>query len=324
MPRRCHCIAGLLALKISWKLGMQFASLAISRKQRKEVCRYLKNSRGRTAAHVKNFSELLSRGGGLMEWENLLYKVEDSVAILTLNSPSNFNAFSPSLVRELSKALEVIEAEEEIKVVILTGGEKVFAAGGDIAGMLEMGPLDAERYSAMVQNVLNQVESLSKPVIAAVAGSALGGGCELAMACDLRIAATNATFGQPEVELGIMPGAGATKRLARLVGPAIAKELIFTGRIIKADAAYEIGLVNKVVPPDQLMTEALNLAQIIARKPPSAIRLAKTTLNIVLETDLFCALELERRGFAILFSTEDKREGMRAFLEKRKPVFRGY
>ncbi|NLK52988.1 MAG: hypothetical protein GX295_11195 [Syntrophomonadaceae bacterium] len=258
-----------------------------------------------------------------MNMEKILYEVRDSLAIITLNDPRSLNAFSYPLVYELSLALDKAEKEPEVKVVIITGGEKVFAAGGDVPGMLEMDSFEAGHYSKTVQQIFNKIEFLSKPVIAMIAGPAIGGGCELALACDLRLASSNARFGQPEVDLGVVPGAGATVRLSRLVGPALAKEMIFTGRIIDATTAQQIGLVNQVVEPAELWPVAKKLALKIANKAPMAIRLAKEAINVAMNSDFLTATQFESRGFALTFSTVDKNEGMKAFLDKRKPVFQG-
>ncbi|NLC08108.1 MAG: hypothetical protein GX755_09140 [Syntrophomonadaceae bacterium] len=258
-----------------------------------------------------------------MVFEKVRYELIDSVAVVTLNDPKANNAFSFQLVSELSQAIDEAANNEAVRVVMITGGEKVFAAGGDIEGMLKMSVQEASHYSETVQKVFLKIESLGKPVIAVVGGPAIGGGCELTLICDLRIASTRAKFGQPEVDLGVMPGAGATKRLTRLVGPALAKEMIFTGKLIDAATAKEIGLVNQVVEPADLMNEAMKLARKIATKAPLAIRLAKETINRGMDTDIVSATEYETRGFALLFSTADRQEGMRAFLEKRRPDFQG-
>lgn len=255
--------------------------------------------------------------------EKVCCEIIDQIAIITLNDPKTNNAFSYQLVSELSQAIDEAANNETVRVVMITGGEKVFAAGGDIEGMLKMSVQEASRYSETVQKVFLKIESLSKPVIAVIGGPAIGGGCELTLICDLRIASTKAKFGQPEVDLGVMPGAGATKRLTQLIGPALAKEMIFTSRLIDAATAKEIGLVNQVVEPADLLSEAMKLAKKIASKAPLAIRLAKETINRGLNTDIVSATEYERRGFALLFSSADRLEGMSAFIEKRRPNFRG-
>lgn len=258
-----------------------------------------------------------------MGFERICFEIIEPAAVITLNDPKTYNAFSHQLVSELSEAIDKAASNEAARVVLITGGDKVFAAGGDIEGMLKMSVFEASHYSETVQKIFLKIEALPKPVIAVIGGPAIGGGCELALICDLRIASTKARFGQPEVDLGVMPGAGATKRLTRLVGPAIAKEMIFTGKVIDAATAKEIGLINQVVEPPELMNEAMKLAKKIAFKAPLAIRLAKETINRGLDTDLVSAMEYERRGFALLFSSTDRAEGMSAFIEKRRPNFRG-
>ncbi|NPV90348.1 MAG: hypothetical protein HPY50_06220 [Firmicutes bacterium] len=256
-------------------------------------------------------------------FEAIIYEKNETVAVITLNSPKTMNAFSYQLISELNSALDLAAEDDSVRTVVIKGGEKVFAAGGDIAGMLKMVPLEASEYSRTVQSVLNKIERLEKPVIAAISGLALGGGCELAMACDIRLASSSAKFGQPEIDLGIMPGAGATKRLARLVGPGAAKELILTGRVIDAAAAAKMGLVNQVFEDAELNDEAMKMAKRIAAKPAVAVKFIKETINTGMDLDVLDALENERKAFSLLFSTADKKEGMLAFMEKRKPQYQG-
>lgn len=258
-----------------------------------------------------------------MEFNTLLYEKENGIGIITLNRPKAFNALNDEIMRELGQLLDAIAADDEVKAVILTGGNKAFAAGGDIAYMLNADPLKAEAFIALCHKTIDKIENLDKPVIAAIAGLALGGGCELAMGCDIRIAAEGTKFGQPEINLGIMPGAGGTQRLARLVGPGWAKHLILTGDPIDAAAALRIGLVTKVVPVESLMDEARKLAAKLAAKGPIAMRMAKKCINYGANVDLPSGLVFEQKTWAFLFATEDQKEGMQAFLDKRKPDFRG-
>jgi enoyl-CoA hydratase/carnithine racemase len=248
--------------------------------------------------------------------------VADKVGIITLNRPDVRNAINPTMTEELGQALESLDNDPEIRAVILTGGPKVFAAGGDIAVMVEKTVLE-QFYRKMLTDLTFKMEKMAKPIIAAIAGFALGGGCELAMACDIRIATKSAKLGQPEINIGIIPGAGGTVRLTRLVGIGKAKELVMTGKLISAEEACRINLVNAVVEDDQLMEEALNMARSMTRHSPVALCLAKYSVQNAAETDLHTATNLERACFSIAFASEDQKEGMRAFLEKRKPAYKG-
>ncbi len=259
-----------------------------------------------------------------MSWENLLVDVSEKIATVTINRPKSLNALNPATVRELGSALEEVSAREDVGVVLLTGaGEKAFIAGADISAMKEFTSVQALDFALLGQGVLAFVERMPQPVIGVVNGFALGGGCEVAMACDLLIAADTARFGQPEVNLGIIPGYGGTQRLPRLVGRNLAKELVFTGEMIGAQRAYEIGLVNKVVPAAELMAVARETAKKILSRGPVAIRLAKMAMNRGLDLDLGNACALEASLFAAGFSTADRNEGIAAFLEKRKANFTG-
>lgn len=259
-----------------------------------------------------------------MSWENLLVDVSEKIATVTINRPKSLNALNPATVRELGSALEEVSAREDVGVVLLTGaGEKAFIAGADISAMKEFTSVQALDFALLGQGVLAFVERMPQPVIGVVNGFALGGGCEVAMACDLLIAADTARFGQPEVNLGIIPGYGGTQRLPRLVGRNLAKELVFTGEMIGAQRAYEIGLVNKVVPAAELMSVARETAKKILSKGPVAIRMAKMAMNRGLDLDLGNACALEASLFAAGFSTADRYEGIAAFLEKRKANFTG-
>ena len=258
-----------------------------------------------------------------MSYNNLLYDKEDGIGIVTINRPESLNALNGEVCTELYKIFQEIEDDQDVRVIILTGsGERAFVAGADIAEMQPQSSLEISSFIDTGRKAFDRIYTLSKPVIAAINGFALGGGCELAMCCDLRIASENAKFGQPEINLGIIPGAGGTQRLARLVGMTRAKELIYTGDIIDADTAYAIGLVNKVVPHDSLMAEAKELAHKLLSKSSIALSLAKQAINNGADISLSSALDIEAQCFSRCFDTEDQKEGMKAFLEKRKPEFK--
>jgi enoyl-CoA hydratase len=257
-----------------------------------------------------------------MDYQTILYEKSEKIAVITLNRPKSMNALNSQIFTELHHVLSEIDGDEDVKVVILAGNEKFFAAGADITEFGEIAaPVDAHRFLKNAQAVYNRIEDLEKPVIAAVSGFALGGGCELTLACDLRIAAENATFGQPEIRIGIIPGAGGTQRLPRIIGVTRAKELLYTGDFIDAQEAYRIGLVNKVVPTASLMEEAKKMAGKIARQPGFALKITKIAVNDGMNMDMKSAMAYEARCFEMLFSTADQKEGVRAFVEKRKPVF---
>lgn len=247
-----------------------------------------------------------------------------AVAIVTLARPEAMNALSPEMLDELEERLDAVERSAETQVVVLTGaGERAFSAGADIGHMQTASALEARSYARRGHELTGRVEEFAKPVIAAVNGYALGGGCELALACDIRVAAENARFGQPEVNLGIVPGWGGTQRLARLTSLGFAKEVILTGRPVHADEALRVGLVNHVVPAGELIDRAVALAEQIAEKPPWTIASAKALCNLALEGDLKGHLAREIDAFALAFTTPEQREGMTAFFEKRKPDFSG-
>ncbi|CAA7601121.1 Crotonase superfamily [Acididesulfobacillus acetoxydans] len=257
-----------------------------------------------------------------MSYEFIQVSQDDGVTTLTLNRPP-MNPLHSGILRELSRVLGEVERTPGIKAVIITGaGEKAFAAGADIAEMVQLTPVEAYAFCHLTREAYEQIEKLGKPVIAAVNGLALGAGAELALACDFRLAAETAKLGQPEINLGIIPGAGGTQRLARLVGLAKAKELVFLGEIIEAEAAKKIGLVHQVVPAAELMAQAQKLARKLAAKPAVALRMAKEALNTGINLDLHSALILEIQNFVTAFASEDRREGLAAFLEKRKPSFK--
>ncbi|MFL6479895.1 MAG: enoyl-CoA hydratase/isomerase family protein [Nitrososphaera sp.] len=274
---------------------------------------------------------------------------QGDIAVLRINRPEALNAVNLDVISELSKVIDIIAADDGIKVLVITGaGERSFCAGADISYMVNIDPMQAEKYATSAQDVINKIDRLEKPVIAAVNGFALGGGCELAMACDIRIASSNAKIGQPEVTIGIPPGWGGTQRLMRLVGPSKAKELIFTGKMIMADEAYDIGLVNKVIslgpddkiPPDtpkgdagkekekaneiakmlnkKLMDESIALAKEIAKNSFVAVKVSKRLINRGMDSDLETGLRLEIYGWALCFAHEDRQKMMSAFLNKSK------
>ncbi|MGI8858904.1 MAG: enoyl-CoA hydratase-related protein [Rubrobacteraceae bacterium] len=248
---------------------------------------------------------------------------EDGVAVLTIDRQDKLNALDLRVVEEIGQALLEIESEEPRAIIVTGAGDRAFVAGADIAAMHAMDALAAKRFSEIGHAAMALLDRSPIPTIAAVNGFALGGGCEVALACDIRVASENALFGFPEVGLGILPGMGGTQRLPRLIGPAIAKELIFTGRRIDAAEAERIGLVNRVVPQGEALNAAKELAAEISANGPVAVRHAKTAANRAMDVDLISGLEYEADQFALLFATEDAKEGMGAFVEKRKPRFEG-
>ena len=248
---------------------------------------------------------------------------EGGVAVLTVDRQEKLNALDGQVIEEIGQALLELESEGPRAIIVTGAGERAFIAGADIRAMSVMDPIEAKRFSEIGHAAMALLDRSPIPTIAAVNGYALGGGCEVAIACDIRIAAENATFGFPEVGLGILPGLGGTQRLPRLVGPALAKELIFTGRRIGAEEARGIGLANRVVGQGEALDAARELAAEISANGPLAVRYAKAATNRALDVDLISGLEFEADQFALLFATEDAREGMNAFGEKRKPRFEG-
>lgn len=258
-----------------------------------------------------------------MELKNVILEKENHIAIVTINRPKALNALNSETLKELDIVVDELEKDDNIYAVVLTGaGEKAFVAGADITEMKDLNTMEGRKFSILGNKVFRRIENLEKAVIAAIPGFALGGGCELSMACDIRIATEKAKFGQPEVGLGITPGFGGTQRLARHVGMGIAKELIFTGRIVKADEALRIGLVNKVVEPEKLMEEARAMANQIAANAPIAVKLSKAAINRGMQCDIDTALMYEAEAFGECFSTLDQKEGMTAFVEKRDKEFK--
>jgi len=256
-----------------------------------------------------------------MGYEHILVEIDAPIATVTLNRPKVLNALSPDLIRELTTALAELDVDESVRAVVLTGGPKVFAAGADIGDMADRGPVDqllrdqTGRWAPLA--------GFSKPLIAAVNGYALGGGCEVALMCDLIVAGETARFGQPEINLGIIPGAGGTQRWPRTAGKHAAMEVMLMGAPLTAQRAYELGLVNKVVPAEMTVEVARRFARQVAEKPPLAARMAKEAVLKAFESPLSEGLASERKSFYFLFATDDQKEGMHAFLEKRKGAFKG-
>ncbi len=255
-----------------------------------------------------------------MSYETILLDKREAIGIITLNRPQALNAFNGQLMDELTAAVRELEADEEIGCMIITGSEKAFAAGADIKEIADKNYADVFFEDLITAN-WEEVTRARKPVIAAVAGYALGGGCELAMMCDIVIAAENARFGQPEITIGVIPGAGGTQRLTRAVGKAVAMDMILTGRQMDAREALAAGLVSRVVPTEDLMDEAIKIAERIAAFSRPAVMIAKEAVNRAFETTLAEGVRFERRVFHSLFAFEDQKEGMHAFIEKRRPQF---
>ncbi len=260
-----------------------------------------------------------------MNFENVIYSKENRIARITINRPEKRNALNQAVRLELRQALTDIEKDDNIRVAIVTGaGDKAFIGGADITELKEMTPLTCEaRASTLGQQLYTDIENLRVPVIAMINGFCLGGGCEIAMCCDIRVASENARLGQPEINIGIFPGGGGTQRLPRLVGWGKAKELLYTGRIIDAAEAERIGLVDKVVPADELDSTVTELAKTIASKSPVIIRLLKKAITRGMYSNLPDGLAYDKSTFSLCFATEDHYEGITAFLEKREPEFKG-
>jgi enoyl-CoA hydratase len=258
-----------------------------------------------------------------MEFENISFNVTNDIATVKISRPKALNALNKATLEELLDCFTLIADNPTIHVVILTGeGEKAFVAGADISYMKPLTPAEAKTFGKLGHLVMQTIEKLPQPVIAAVNGFALGGGCELAISCDIRLASDNAKFGQPEVNLGIIPGFGGTQRLPRLVGKGIANELILSGKMIDAEEACRIGLVNRVVSQDKLMDECTDLAKMIASRGPTAVRFSKEAVNNGIEMDITRACSYEADLFALCFASGEQEEGIGAFLEKRAPEFK--
>jgi enoyl-CoA hydratase len=259
-----------------------------------------------------------------MSYENIIFEVEGSVGIIRFNRPMALNAINPDMVKELDDALVRVESDPNIRVLILTGeGDKAFVAGADISQMVKMNPLQLRRFSRNLHDAQFRLEELPIPVIACVNGFALGGGTEMALACDFIYASENAKFGQPEINLGVTPGAGGTQRLPRVVGQGMAKELCMTGAIISAQEAKEIGLVNKVFPAEQLWEETMKTASVLVSKGRGSLMFVKRCINKGLDIDLRDGCYMESDAFGLCMASPDGKEGFNAFLEKRKPDFKG-
>ncbi len=259
-----------------------------------------------------------------MEFKNWLVAKDEGIAVLTINRPQFMNTLNRETVEELSLVIDLLEKDDDVKTVIITGaGDKAFIAGGDINYMQDMNSLQSREFGMLGHYVLRKLEHLPKPVIAAINGFCLGGGCEVSMACDFRIASLKAKFGQPEVKLGVIPGYGGTQRLPRLVGVGMAKQLIFSGDIIDAQEALRIGLINQVFPAGELLDQVKAIARRIMSGGLMAVSLCKLAINEGMQTDIDRAMTIEAELFGLCFSTWDQKEGMKAFAEKRTPEFKG-
>ncbi|MDY6881915.1 MAG: enoyl-CoA hydratase-related protein [Thermodesulfobacteriota bacterium] len=260
----------------------------------------------------------------MMAYENIIFERDGDVAVIKFNRPKALNAINQAVLSEVADALDKIEADKSVRVLVLTGeGEKAFVAGADIAHLTKLDPLQSRTFSREGQELFFRFEMLPIPVIASVNGFALGGGCEIAMACDFIYASSNAKFGLPEINLGLIPGFGGTQRLPRLVGKALAKEMCMTGGMISADEAKDIGLVNKVFPPEKLWEETMKTAGIMASKGKVSMRAAKRSVDRGVNLDLRSGCYYEAEAFMACASSPDMKEGTAAFLEKRKPEFKG-
>lgn len=257
-----------------------------------------------------------------MEYKNIIFEIKEGIGYVTMNRPKALNALNTEVLTELDHVFREIDKNKDVQVAIVTGAGRSFIAGADIAQMSDLNGTEGRDMTIQGQLVMELIESINKPVIAAVNGFALGGGNELAMACDVRIASEKAKFGQPEVNLGIIPGYGGTQRLPRLVGKGMAKKLIYSAEMIDAQEAYRIGLVQEVVPAEELMAAAEKLAKTIMEKAPIAIKMAKVAINNGLNTDLKTGVQFEAESYTSTFVSEDRVEGMKAFVEKRPAVFK--
>jgi len=256
-----------------------------------------------------------------MPYTTILTETRGRVGLVTLNRPKAMNALNPTILGELMDALEAFDADGNVGAMVITGNEKVFAAGADIKFMAEAS--EEEMRQSPFIDLFDRIRRIKKPIIAAVSGWALGGGCELAMSCDMIVASEKARFGQPEITIGVIPGAGGTQRLTLAVGKAIAMEMVLNNRTLSAQEALQFGLVNRVVPVESFLNEAFSLAEEVASRAPVAIRAGKEAVNAVFEGSLTDGLSKEKELFYSLFSTEDQKEGMQAFIEKRKPNWKG-
>lgn len=260
-----------------------------------------------------------------MPYQTIIYEKEDSIALITLNRPDSLNAINLKLAQELEQVIDEIAADDSARSVIITGAGRAFSAGADIKEMMSPGEtsLGTQLARGKPLSFFNRIESLDKPVIGAINGLAIGGGCEIALVCDLRIASTAARFGFGEIKIGVIPAGGGTVRSPRLIGIAKAKELLFFGDPVDAEEAYRLGLVNKVVPPESLLDEAKKWARTLSQRPPLALKAVKSCVNVGMQMPLSAAIDFEAKEAAILVNSEDRQEGMRAFIEKRPPEFKG-
>jgi enoyl-CoA hydratase len=255
------------------------------------------------------------------DYAHILSESDGPVGIVTLNRPRQLNALAGPLMQEMVAALEAHDADPSIRAIVLTGGPNVFAAGADIKEMSEATPVDMLLRNNI--GLWDRVKKLGKPLIAAVAGYALGGGCELAMLCDIVVAAENAHFGQPEINVGLIPGAGGTQRLTRIVGKSVAMDMVLTGRMLGAEEALQRGLVARVVPQELILEEAVKLGKELAKRPPISVRMAKESVTRAFEGRVDDGIDFERKAFYLLFATHDAHEGMQAFIDKRQPSYEG-
>lgn len=255
------------------------------------------------------------------KFENVILNLDEGIATIMLNRPQAMNALCDALNTDLLEAIRSVYADGTVRALIITGSGKAFAAGADIKEMMNANQFDAERTARKAHSINDILEALPIPVIAAVNGPALGGGCEIALSCDFRVAGESSAFGLPEVGLGIIPGAGGTQRLTKIVGPVKAKEIIMAGKVVKGKEAYEIGLVTKCVPDEKVLEEAFALAEKISQKPAAALQYAKSAINYAVDNNVHTGSQYEKSLFSLCFETEDQKEGMKAFIEKRKPDF---
>lgn len=258
-----------------------------------------------------------------MTFDTLIYEVKGQVGILQFNRPKAYNALNRQVFEELNQAMDMIHNKGNLRALLLTGGEKVFAAGADIKYMADLEPLEAENFITLINKASDKLAALPIPTIAAIAGYCLGGGLELALACDIRIASESSKYGQPEINVGIIPGGGGTQRLIRLIGPGWGKYLIMTGQLINAQQALQLGLITEIVKSEELLGRAMELAENLQAKSPIALRMAKRCIDNGQNVDLATGLEFEQKVFSLLFATADQKEGMEAFIEKRTPQFIG-
>ena len=256
-----------------------------------------------------------------MTYQSIITEIKEKVGVITLYRPKAMNALNGELMTELMDALTTFDADEEIGAIVITGNERIFAAGADISQMAEMSAV--EMFKDSFVELFDGIRDIKKPIIAAVSGYALGGGCELAMSCDMIIASEKAKFGQPEINLGVIPGAGGTQRLTRAVGKAIAMEMVLNNRTLSAQEALDFGLINRVYPVEEYLDKTLKLASRISKRAPLALRQGKAAVNKSYELSLTEGLEFERQAFYFLFATEDQKEGMAAFTEKRSAKWKG-